>query len=138
MRLKQRSACSVSYMHVAEVEGVFSMGIFLFKKGSRLPLHDHPNMSVYTRCGCALSACTNEKTGSGLPLHDTQCVLVHASANQQVHASKHTSHICQASSGGRQHWRSGASSLSGRQPWLTGHGKAAYRTLAAQTCAVLR
>ena len=62
MLLKHRTACSVSYMHVAEVEGVFSMGIFLFRKGSRLPLHDHPNMSVYTRCGCALSACTNDKS----------------------------------------------------------------------------
>jgi PCO_ADO len=36
-------------MHVAEVEGAFSIGIFLFKKGSHLRLHDHPGMSVFTR-----------------------------------------------------------------------------------------
>ena len=41
--------CSVSYMPVAEVEGHFSIGLFLFKHGAKLPLHDHPRMSVYTR-----------------------------------------------------------------------------------------
>eukprot|EP00892_Ulva_mutabilis_P000395 jgi/Ulvmu1/10356/UM061_0039.1 len=40
---------SVSYMHVAEKEGCFSMGVFLFKDGAALPLHDHPRMSVYSR-----------------------------------------------------------------------------------------
>lgn len=46
-------ACSVSYMHVAEKKGCFSMGVFLFKDGANLPLHDHPSMSVYSRCASA-------------------------------------------------------------------------------------
>ena len=41
--------CSISYMHVAHVEGVVSIGVFLFKRGSALRLHNHPDMSVYTR-----------------------------------------------------------------------------------------
>ena len=32
------------------------MGIFLFKKGATLRLHDHPDMSVYTRCFAILYA----------------------------------------------------------------------------------
>lgn len=42
--------CSVSYMHLAERQGHYSIGIFLFRDGANLPLHDHESMSVYSRC----------------------------------------------------------------------------------------
>ncbi|XP_012738068.1 2-aminoethanethiol (cysteamine) dioxygenase a [Fundulus heteroclitus] len=34
----------VSYMHICETE-VFSMGVFLLKTGTSIPLHDHPGMN---------------------------------------------------------------------------------------------
>ena len=37
-------------MHLAENRGHFSIGIFLFRDGAELPLHDHVRMSVYSRC----------------------------------------------------------------------------------------
>lgn len=52
-------------MHIASVEGAFSVGIFLFKKGATLPLHDHPDMSVYTRC----AAPAPPAAPSDLPCH---------------------------------------------------------------------
>ncbi|CAH8482247.1 unnamed protein product [Dicrocoelium dendriticum] len=36
-------AAPVAYVHVTENE-VFSMGIFILRPGSRIPLHDHPGM----------------------------------------------------------------------------------------------
>lgn len=33
----------VTYMHICETDS-FSMGVFLLKHGSSIPLHDHPNM----------------------------------------------------------------------------------------------
>jgi quercetin dioxygenase-like cupin family protein len=43
-------------MHVGNVDDSFSMGIFLYKQGAELPLHDHPEMSVYTRCAALIQA----------------------------------------------------------------------------------
>ncbi|CAH8539043.1 unnamed protein product [Heterobilharzia americana] len=37
------SAAPVAYVHIMENE-VFSMGIFILRPGSRIPLHDHPGM----------------------------------------------------------------------------------------------
>ncbi|CAH8494428.1 unnamed protein product [Schistosoma turkestanicum] len=37
------SSAPVAYVHIMENE-VFSMGIFILKPGSRIPLHDHPGM----------------------------------------------------------------------------------------------
>lgn len=34
----------VTYMHICETE-VFSMGVFLLKAGTSIPLHDHPGMN---------------------------------------------------------------------------------------------
>jgi hypothetical protein len=36
-------------MHLAAQEGHFSIGVFLFRDGADLPLHDHERMSVYSR-----------------------------------------------------------------------------------------
>lgn len=36
-------AAPVAYVHIKETE-IFSMGIFILRPGSRIPLHDHPNM----------------------------------------------------------------------------------------------
>ena len=40
-------------MHVAEAAHRFEVGIFCFRAGAALPLHDHPRMSVYSRCAAA-------------------------------------------------------------------------------------
>ncbi|CAB1460018.1 unnamed protein product [Pleuronectes platessa] len=34
----------VTYMHIIETE-VFSMGVFLLRPGTSIPLHDHPDMN---------------------------------------------------------------------------------------------
>jgi hypothetical protein len=41
--------CVVRYLHVGEVPGRYSAGIFVFPPGARMPLHDHPNMVVLSR-----------------------------------------------------------------------------------------
>ncbi|XP_048843902.1 2-aminoethanethiol dioxygenase-like [Brienomyrus brachyistius] len=38
------SSPPVTYMHICETNG-FSMGVFLLKTGSSIPLHDHPGMN---------------------------------------------------------------------------------------------
>ena len=35
----------VKYVHICETD-FFSMGVFILGKGARIPLHDHPNMTV--------------------------------------------------------------------------------------------
>lgn len=33
----------IRYLHIAQ-EAEFSVGVFVFPPGTRIPLHDHPNM----------------------------------------------------------------------------------------------
>lgn len=40
---------TVRYIHLSEVEGQYSMGVFVFPPNSRIPLHDHPGMCVLSR-----------------------------------------------------------------------------------------
>lgn len=44
---KERTA--VRYLHLAEDSGLFSMGVFIFPPGAKIPLHDHPGMCVLSR-----------------------------------------------------------------------------------------
>lgn len=37
------------YLHVAEMEGQYSIGIFVFPPHAAMPLHDHPDMVVLSR-----------------------------------------------------------------------------------------
>jgi hypothetical protein len=39
----------VRYIHLAEVAGHYSMGIFVFPPHAKIPLHDHPGMCVLSR-----------------------------------------------------------------------------------------
>jgi plant cysteine oxidase len=39
----------VRYLHIAEVEGSYSIGIFVFPPHAHMPLHDHPDMCVLSR-----------------------------------------------------------------------------------------
>jgi hypothetical protein len=39
----------VRYVHINEVPGQYSMGIFIFPPNARIPLHDHPGMCVLSR-----------------------------------------------------------------------------------------
>lgn len=55
--------CRVSYMHLAEHRGHFSIGIFLFRDGADLPLHDHVRMSVYSRCARFPFYCVTPPSG---------------------------------------------------------------------------
>jgi len=40
---------TVRYIHITEVPGQFTMGIFVFPPHGRIPLHDHPEMCVLSR-----------------------------------------------------------------------------------------
>lgn len=40
---------TVRYIHITEVPGQFTMGIFVFPPYGRIPLHDHPEMCVMSR-----------------------------------------------------------------------------------------
>lgn len=40
---------TVRYIHITEVPGQFTMGIFVFPPYGRIPLHDHPEMCVLSR-----------------------------------------------------------------------------------------
>lgn len=40
---------AVRYIHLSEVDGQYSMGIFVFPPYARIPLHDHPGMCVLSR-----------------------------------------------------------------------------------------
>jgi PCO_ADO len=40
---------AVRYLHLSEMEGQYSMGIFVFPPHARIPLHDHPGMCVLSR-----------------------------------------------------------------------------------------
>lgn len=40
---------TVRYIHLSEVDGQYSMGVFVFPPNSVIPLHDHPGMCVLTR-----------------------------------------------------------------------------------------
>ena len=44
-----RDEGTVRYIHLSEVEGQYSMGVFVFPPNSRIPLHDHPGMCVLSR-----------------------------------------------------------------------------------------
>lgn len=46
---QQKQQQPVRYLHLSEVEGQYSMGIFVFPPHSRIPLHDHPGMCVLSR-----------------------------------------------------------------------------------------
>lgn len=39
----------VRYLHIAELEGSYSIGIFVFPPNAGIPLHDHPDMCVLSR-----------------------------------------------------------------------------------------
>eukprot|EP00537_Pseudo-nitzschia_pungens_P012495 CAMPEP_0172384030 /NCGR_PEP_ID=MMETSP1061-20121228/1840_1 /TAXON_ID=37318 /ORGANISM="Pseudo-nitzschia pungens, Strain cf. pungens" /LENGTH=497 /DNA_ID=CAMNT_0013112517 /DNA_START=165 /DNA_END=1658 /DNA_ORIENTATION=+ len=39
----------VRYLHIAEVEDEYTIGIFVFGPNQRIPLHDHPEMCVLSR-----------------------------------------------------------------------------------------
>jgi hypothetical protein len=39
----------VRYVHISEVPGQYSMGIFIFPPNTKIPLHDHPGMCVLSR-----------------------------------------------------------------------------------------
>ncbi len=39
----------VQYLHVGEVPGWYSVGVFVFLPGVQMPLHDHPGMVVLSR-----------------------------------------------------------------------------------------
>jgi cysteamine dioxygenase len=39
----------IRYFHVAELEDQYSIGIFLMPPGTKMPLHDHPYMCVFSR-----------------------------------------------------------------------------------------
>ncbi len=41
----QSRKAPVDYVHMWEEDSVFSMGVFVLKRGFTLPLHDHPNMT---------------------------------------------------------------------------------------------
>ena len=40
---------TVRYVHLSEVEGQYSMGVFIFPPMAVIPLHDHPGMCVLSR-----------------------------------------------------------------------------------------
>lgn len=40
---------SVRYLHVIEYGGMYSIGIFVFAPNAKIPLHNHPDMSVVSR-----------------------------------------------------------------------------------------
>lgn len=40
---------NVRYLHIAEKQNRYSLGIFVFPPGARIPLHDHPGMCVMSR-----------------------------------------------------------------------------------------
>ena len=39
----------VRYLHLAEVDGQYSVGVFVFPPFARMPLHDHPGMCVLSQ-----------------------------------------------------------------------------------------
>lgn len=44
-----RNGSCVRYLHVAEIVGRYSIGIFVFPPHAIIPLHDHPDMCVLSR-----------------------------------------------------------------------------------------
>jgi len=40
---------TVRYIHLSDMQGQYSMGIFVFPPHSKIPLHDHPGMCVLSR-----------------------------------------------------------------------------------------
>jgi plant cysteine oxidase len=44
-----RNGACVRYLHVAEIEGTYSVGVFVFPPRAMIPLHDHPGMCVLSR-----------------------------------------------------------------------------------------
>ena len=49
MHALQRGLRRVRYMHIFE-DSVISLGIFQLPMGASIPLHDHPGMTVISRC----------------------------------------------------------------------------------------
>jgi PCO_ADO len=45
----QRDANIVRYIHLNEIRDQYSSGIFIFPPNAKIPLHDHPGMSVVSR-----------------------------------------------------------------------------------------
>lgn len=45
----QNGGSCVRYLHIAELAGSYSVGIFVFPPNATIPLHDHPNMCVLSR-----------------------------------------------------------------------------------------
>lgn len=49
-RIEPTKECAaVRYLHVSELEGEYSIGIFVFLPNATIPLHDHPGMCVLSR-----------------------------------------------------------------------------------------
>jgi hypothetical protein len=48
-KLEYRNGSCVRYLHVAEMIGRYSIGIFVFPPHATIPLHDHPEMCVLSR-----------------------------------------------------------------------------------------
>ena len=46
--MPKRNGC-VRYLHISERESLYSVGIFVFPPHSKIPLHDHPGMTVLSR-----------------------------------------------------------------------------------------
>uniref|UniRef100_A0A7S1BRR5 Cysteine dioxygenase n=1 Tax=Corethron hystrix TaxID=216773 RepID=A0A7S1BRR5_9STRA len=43
------SETAVRYLHITECPQQYSIGIFVFSPGARIPIHDHPNMMVLSK-----------------------------------------------------------------------------------------
>ena len=41
---------NVRYLHIKEEENTYSIGVFVFPPGAKIPLHDHPGMCVVSKC----------------------------------------------------------------------------------------
>ena len=46
---RERNRNHVRYLHLAEREDAYSVGVFVFPPGATIPLHDHPGMAVLSR-----------------------------------------------------------------------------------------
>lgn len=47
---------TVTYLDIHD-DPTMTIGIFQLPPGSRMPLHDHPGMTVFSRCGLSSACC---------------------------------------------------------------------------------